>query len=102
MKITIMLITTLSIWISSTAIAVEEGTILTPYKCHIETANGSNIALFVWDGALKVEEQSSLLSKYVSTITNERLKVRRVVECITEDEVFKDVIIRELDEQRTY
>ena len=102
MKITIMLITTLSIWISSTAFAVEGDTLLTPYKCHIETANGSNIALFVWDSTLKVEEQSSLLSNYVLTISNERLKVRRVVECIKEDEEFKDVTMRELDEQRTY
>ncbi|WP_137222216.1 TapY2 family type IVa secretion system protein [Shewanella sp. MEBiC00475] len=102
MKITIMLISALSLCISLSALAVEEGTVLTPYKCHIETANGSNIALFVWDATLKVEEQSSLLSKYVSTITDEHLKVRRVVECITEDEEFKDVTMRELDEQRTY
>ena len=102
MKTTIMFMATLFILISSTAFAVEDDSVLTPYKCHIETASGSNIALFVWDTKLKVEQQSSLLSEYVATITNERLKVRRVVECIKEDEAFKDATIRELDEQRTY
>ena len=72
------------------------------YKCHIETPNGDNIALFTWDKALVIEEQSALLAQYVPTISNERLIVKRVVECITEDKVFKDLLIRELDAQRTY
>ena len=93
----------LSMFISANASAVEETEVtLTPYKCHIETPNGSNIALFLWDKALVVQEQSALLAHYVSTISNERLIVKRVVECITEDKVFKDVLVRELDAQRTY
>lgn len=72
------------------------------YKCHIETPNGSNIAVFVWDSQLLIEEQSALLAEYVSTVTNERLIVKRIVECLTEDKVFKDALVRELDDARTY
>lgn len=93
----------LSMFISVNASAVEEAVLtLTTYKCHIETANGANIAVFEWDKALVVQEQSALLAEYVPTISNERLMVKRVVECITEDKVFKDVLVRELDAQRTY
>ncbi|AZG35313.1 MULTISPECIES: TapY2 family type IVa secretion system protein [Shewanella] len=93
----------LSIFISANASSADDAvTTLTPYKCHIETANGANIALFEWDKALVIQEQSALLAEYVPTISDERLMVKRVVECIAEDKVFKDVLVRELDAQRTY
>ncbi|GGP85380.1 TapY2 family type IVa secretion system protein [Shewanella ulleungensis] len=93
----------LSMFISANVLASEEDVVaLTTYKCHIETPNGSNIAVFEWDKALLIQEQSALLAEYVPTISNERLIVKRVVECITEDKVFKDVLVRELDAQRTY
>ncbi|MCL1157918.1 TapY2 family type IVa secretion system protein [Shewanella inventionis] len=95
------IVTVLTLLLSMNVIA-DETTTLTPYKCHIETPNGSNIALFTWDAAQVVQEQSALLADYVPTITNERLIVKRVIECITEDKVFKDVLVREQDAQRTH
>ncbi|WP_418357325.1 MULTISPECIES: TapY2 family type IVa secretion system protein [Shewanella] len=103
MKTVTPLLIILAIFVSANALAAEDASdTLTPYKCHIETPNGDNIALFTWDKALVIEEQSALLAQYVPTISNERLIVKRVVECITEDKVFKDLLIRELDAQRTY
>ncbi|MEZ8187812.1 MULTISPECIES: TapY2 family type IVa secretion system protein [Shewanella] len=74
---------------------------LSTFKCHIETANGPNVAVFSWDPKLLIEEQSRLLANSVATVTNERLMVKRVIECITEDKKFKDKFVRHLDEQRT-
>ncbi|MGI2104739.1 TapY2 family type IVa secretion system protein [Shewanella frigidimarina] len=101
MRIAIILIAILSVWVSF-AVTAKEDSELIPYKCHIETPNGADIALFVWDPKLLIEEQSDLLADYASTISNERLLVKRIIECIAEDKQFKDVFIREMDEQRTY
>lgn len=100
MRIAIIFTTILFVSVISSVFA-EDKTDYIPYKCHIETANGPNIALFVWDKKQVVEEQSALLAAHVPTISNERLLVKRVIECITEDKKFKDKFIRHLDEQRT-
>ncbi|RPA38378.1 TapY2 family type IVa secretion system protein [Shewanella frigidimarina] len=96
------IIFTAILYFLSTSSAFSEEADYIPYKCHIETPNGPNIAVFVWEKKLVIEEQSSLLAEYVPTISNERLLVKRVVECIAEDKKFKDAYMRELDEQRTY
>ncbi|WP_435806831.1 TapY2 family type IVa secretion system protein [Shewanella psychromarinicola] len=87
---------------SASSAFAEDETDYIPYKCHIETPKGPNIALFVWEKQFAIQEQSALLAEYVPTISNERLLVKRIVECIAEDKVFKDVLVRELDAQRTY
>ena len=71
------------------------------FKCHIETANGPNLAFFSWNPDLLIQEQSSLLASYVATVTNERLMVKRVVECIAEDKSFSSKIARKLDKDLT-
>ncbi|QDE30457.1 MULTISPECIES: TapY2 family type IVa secretion system protein [Shewanella] len=101
MRIATILIAMLSVWVSFVVLAKEDREPIA-YKCHIETPNGANIALFVWDPKLLIKEQSALLADYVPTISNERLLVKRVIECIAEDKQFKDIFIREMDEQRTY
>jgi hypothetical protein len=101
MRISIIFTAILYIFITYSAFAEDE-TDYIPYKCHIQTPNGPNIALFEWEKKLVIQEQSALLAEYVPTISNERLLVKRVVECITEDKKFKDAYVRELDEQRTY
>lgn len=92
----------LSLNVNAEVSTSDDTSLLVTFKCHIETAKGSNIAVFVWEPQLVIEKQSALLAKHVSTITNERLMVKRVIECITEDKVFKDVLVREQDAQRTH
>ncbi|GGP53044.1 hypothetical protein GCM10009347_19970 [Shewanella algicola] len=95
----------LALLLSMNAIAEESTsgkTTYVTYKCHIETPNGPNIAVFSWDPKLLIEKQGALLAEYVPTVTNERLIVKRIVECLTEDKVFKDALVRELDDARTY
>ncbi|MFS1423695.1 TapY2 family type IVa secretion system protein [Shewanella sp. 10N.286.48.B5] len=100
---TVIPLVLLSMFMSSNASAVDEDVVtLTTYKCHIETPNGSNIAVFEWDKARLIQEQSALLAEYVPTISNERLIVKKVVECLTEDKVFKDILVRDLDAKRAY
>lgn len=98
---TAMIVLFLSVGALAAESTSDETTYVT-YKCHIETPNGSNIAVFSWDSQLLIEEQSALLAEYVPTVTNERLIVKRIVECLTEDKVFKDAFVRELDDARTY
>ncbi|WP_351019161.1 TapY2 family type IVa secretion system protein [Shewanella sp. AC91-MNA-CIBAN-0169] len=100
MRTSIIFTAILYFFSTSSAFAEEEADYI-PYKCHIETPNGPNIALFLWEKKLAIQEQSALLAKQVSTISNERLLVKRIVECIAEDKKFNDKFVRELDERRT-
>lgn len=97
-----IIFTAILYFLSTSSAFAEDKTDYIPYKCHIETPNGPNIAVFVWEKKSVVQEQSALLAEYVPTISNERLLVKRVVECIAEDKKFKDAYLRELDGQRTY